>query len=102
MKEEANSIFENMLVSSDKFSETELLEIITNRVVELMQQDLGLLMSYLYRLDIEESDINRALIPDNQSESPHQAIAKLILERQLQRAAVKKAYKVEPIDDWED
>ena len=84
----------------DSFDEGALYEMILNRVNELLETDIDLLMSYLYRLDVEEYKINRALslnalLPVNEG------IAALILERQKQRMITKKKFKQDPIKGWE-
>ena len=84
----------------DSLDEGALYEMILNRVNELLETDIDLLMSYLYRLDVEEYKINRALslnalLPANEG------IAALILERQKQRIMTKKKFKQDPIKGWE-
>lgn len=81
-------------------TEKEMLDMLILRVTEMMEGDVDLLMSYLYRLDILEHDINAALqlgslVP------PNVGLAQLILDRQKQRLATKARIKVEPIDGWE-
>lgn len=100
-----NSLYNNLIRDlsiehEDELSEEAFLEILTRRVTDMMAQDIDLLMSYLYRLDIEESKINAALefdavLPANQG------LAKLILERQKERVATKKKFKQDPIEGWE-
>lgn len=77
-----------------------LLNLIQQRVDEMMAHDLELLMSYLYRLDISEGRIRVAL--QNQDKIPaNEALARLIYERQLERLSTRKKYKQEPIKGWE-
>ena len=77
-----------------------LFQIILDRVNELLETDIDLLMSYLYRLDVEESKINHALSM-NALLPANQGIARLILERQKQRMITKKMFKQDPIEGWE-
>jgi len=77
----------------------ELLEMIENRVLELMEKDDRLLFSYLYRLDISEQHLI-AVMNATGLDKIH-AIAKLILDRQLIRLKTKKQYPQTPIDGWE-
>ena len=65
-----------------------------------MERDMDLLMSYLYRLDVEESDIHMALSPLG-SAIPSRGLAMLILKRQQARIHTKKMYKQSPIEGWE-
>ncbi len=89
------------LSDSDQIDEAAMLEMISNRVLTLLETDPDLLMSYLYRLDIDEAKINFALLP-GQADAAHVGLGRLILDRQKQRAAAKLKYKVDPIEGWED
>lgn len=72
---------------------------IADRVERLLRADPDLLMSYLYRLDVEQKSIKEAL---EVSVFPvHVTFANLIWERQKQRIATKKKYKQKPIKGWE-
>jgi hypothetical protein len=82
-------------------TEAELLALLTERVATLLEQQPELLMSLLYRMDVEEAAILKAMHP-NASDPTHIGLAKLVLERQKQRSATKKSVNVEPLDDWKD
>lgn len=74
---------------------------LTLRVTEMLAGDIDLLMSYLYRLDVLEKDLNAALQPGSPI-PPNQALAQLILDRQKARVETKRNTKVEPIEEgWE-
>lgn len=77
-----------------------LLKRIKGRVSELLETDPGLLMSYLYRLDIDEEMVQKVMHP-NSLVPVSGAIATLILERQKKRWESKKKYYQKPIDGWE-
>jgi hypothetical protein len=84
----------------DALEEEAFYELILSRVNELLDHDIDLLLSHLYRLDVEEFKIRNALslnavLPANEG------IARLILERQKKRWAYKKKYKQKPIEGWE-
>ena len=84
----------------ESLDEESMFQLILKRVNELLSEDVDLLMSYLYRLDVEENKINNALklntiLPANEG------IARLILERQKKRLETKKRYKQKPIEGWE-
>lgn len=81
-------------------NEVDLLALITDRVAWLLENDKDLLLSYLYRLDIDEQKIDKALSPTD-DDPASLAIARLIFERQKQRLATKIKYKVNPIEGWE-
>lgn len=86
--------------ADDPASETELLSAIIDRVAWMLEYDMDLLMSYLYRLDILEHRINTALMPGSPMTAT-EALGVLILERQKERVATKKKYKQNPIEGWE-
>lgn len=88
------------LESQNSLSDEDLLSIIADRVSWFLENDKDLLLSYLYRLDIEEDKIDKALSPSD-IDPAHIAIGKLILHRQKQRVQSKLKYKVDPIEGWE-
>ena len=101
MTDSFNLIYKELnLTFESQNSESEILEIISDRVLFLLENDKDLLMSYLYRLDIDEKSIDNALIPSD-SQTVDKAIATLIMERQKQRIMTKLKYNVEPIEGWE-
>jgi hypothetical protein len=87
--------------SSAEQNEEAIIELIAGRVAEMMDSDIDLLLSYLYRLDVEESKID--FILNKQSTiAAHIGLAHLIWERQKQRLATKKKYKSGGVTDgWE-
>ncbi len=78
---------------SQSLSDAELLAILTERIEVMLEQETDLLMSLLYRHDVEEKAILRALHPDTDV-SAAVALAKLVLDRQKQRWAIKKSTDV--------
>lgn len=70
--------------------EAAFLSLLEDRVSQLLADQPDLLWSFLYRLDVEESKIRKAL--QSQADAAH-ALALLILDRQKQRVATKKAYR---------
>ena len=75
-----------------------LLEAILERVEYFLSTDAELLFSYLYRLDVDEQKIKYVLNHQTKSDIPT-ALSELILERQLERIAMKKRFPVEPVDE---
>ncbi len=87
--------------SSSHASKEDLLAAITNRVTELIETDIELLMSYLYRLDILESDID--FIMNQQKDIPvNEGLGKLIFDKQLKRQKYREQYKQAPIEGWDE
>jgi len=80
-------------------TDEEMIRHIADRVERLMRADPDLLMSYLYRLDVEQKKIKEAL--EHSVFPVHVTFANLIWQRQKQRIATKKKYKQKPIEGWE-
>lgn len=78
------------------FSEEEIVNILRQQVAYLLDNKRDWLLGKLYRLDIREHDIKVAL--NSPHEAPSTALAKLILARQQERASVKEAVRVKPLD----
>ncbi len=78
--------------------EKALLELFTRRVEEMMDNDLDLLLSSLYRLDVEEHKIQTAL--RSSTTPPAEGIASLIIERQKEKIATRKKYSSGKNVDW--
>lgn len=83
----------------ETISSEELFKAIVYRVEYLLEKDPSLLFSYLYRLDIEESQLKLALRGDG-IKNGIVLISELIMERQLKRVETKKKYQQKPIDGW--
>lgn len=60
-------------------------------VDQMLSDNPDLLFSYLYRLDVDEGKIKNAMSPLN-PEAPHTGLARLIIERQLQRIRTRREY----------
>lgn len=80
-------------------SAEEIKNAIRNRVTELLNDDPELLMSYLYRLDVEEIKIQGMLASGI---DPIDGFTNLIFERQIARMKTKITYKQDPIEGWDD
>ncbi|HEY3385757.1 MAG TPA: hypothetical protein VGK46_04550 [Saprospiraceae bacterium] len=99
-EEKSPGLFEKLLPESESIlDEPALLDLFTTRVEELMQHDLDLLLSSLYRLDVEEYKIQRALRSGDVP--PARGIAQLILERQKERLRTKSRYFTGEKPDWD-
>jgi hypothetical protein len=77
-----------------EFDEEEMIINIERRVAEMMEKEMDLLLSYLYRLDISENKINACLNPKSPFH-PYTCLATLIWERQKERIKTKKQYRQE-------
>ena len=82
-----------------ELTDEEMIKHISYRVEQMLKGDPDLLMSYLYRLDVEEKSIKAAM--ETSITPAHVTFANLIWQRQKQRLETKKKYKQDPIDGWE-
>ena len=73
-------------------SEVPLTDWIAERVADLLDRDPELLFSYLYRLDVPESSVDRVIRSAGEEVAYH--LAELILRRQEQRQQTKKKVDV--------
>jgi hypothetical protein len=80
-------------LSTPNITDEELLAILTIRIENMLEQEKDMLLSLLYRLDVEEKAILKALQPDI-GETAASSLAKLVLKRQKQRWEIKKSTEV--------
>lgn len=84
----------------ETLSEEDLLRLLADQIAYMIDHKLEFLLSLMYRLDIDESKVNRALSPLSE-EPANIALARLVLERQKQRVFTKQHYKQDNLDGWE-
>ena len=83
-------------------TEEELLSMLADRIAEMLERQPEYLMSLLYRLDVIEKKIHPVMRHDA-PEPANWGLARLVLERQKQRAETKRTVKPDPLegmDDW--
>jgi hypothetical protein len=84
--------------ATQDISEADLLDLLSDEVALMIERRLDFLLSMMYRLDIDEAKINRALAP-GQPDAANIGLAKLILERQKQRIFTKATIKVSKLEN---
>ncbi len=82
----------------EQLTEEELFDLLSNQIAYMIEHQLEVLMSLMYRLDIDEKKVNFALSPHS-PEPANTGIARLVWERQKQRVFTKNYYKQPPLDD---
>ncbi|MEY3241349.1 MAG: hypothetical protein RIR11_2788 [Bacteroidota bacterium] len=90
-------------LSTPNITDEELLAVLTVRIENMLEQETDMLLSLLYRLDVEEKAILKALQPEI-GETAASSLAKLVLKRQKQRWEIKKSTEVDHNDipkGWE-
>ena len=87
-------------ITDQTLSDDEMIEILAEKVQNYLDCDINLLMSYLYRLDVLEHKIKKALTNAG-NEPGNYILARLIWERQKQRLETKKTTIVDSAIDAE-
>ena len=86
---------------SDDEAMERLLFVLTNQVKYLMDHNIERLKWILYRIDVPERDLMQAL-GSTAGEEPERIIAKMIIERQVEKARVRQQYSSGETPDWQD
>lgn len=89
-------------IDDHNISDEEMIAILAEKVQAYLDANINLLLSYLYRLDVREDKIKKALA-NTQDEPGNYIIAKLIWERQKQRLETKKNIKTDQSfgEEWD-
>lgn len=90
-------IREDLIKTSN--TEKELLALITRYIQELINQDFEQLLYILYRIDINENKVKKA-IANAAPEQSASIIAEMILEREKQKIVSRETFKNTKTDDW--
>lgn len=85
----------------EAISEEELFHLLANRIAYMIEYQLEFLLSLMYRLDVSERKVEEALSP-GAPEPANIGLAKLVLERQKQRAFTKQYYKQDELEDLDE
>jgi hypothetical protein len=87
--------------TEETLTEEELLRLLAYQVAYMIDHQLEVLLSLMYRLDVDERKVAAALSPLS-PEPPNINIARLVLERQKQRIFTRQHYKQETNWDWDE
>ncbi len=82
----------------EKLSITELEEQLTQHINHLINTDFEKLVYYLYRIDVNETKMKQ-LLQQQQGENAAQLIARLIIDRQLQKIKSRAEHKPSSTND---
>lgn len=85
----------------EQINEEELLRLLSDRIAYMIEYQLEFLLSLMYRLDVSEQKVSYALSPVA-PEPANIGLARLVLERQKQRAFTKQYYKQEEPEDLDE
>lgn len=86
--------------SEVKNAKDRLLELVADRVQEMMESNLELFFNHLYRMDVDEAKIRNAMDNPPKDETVYMSMARLIVDRELKRIETKKKYKQPNIGSW--
>jgi len=84
-----------------KISLEELRENLSNHISFLIENNFGKLVSFLYRIDVNESKL-KTLLHENADTNAGVIIAELIIERQLQKIKAREQFRKEDNDISEE
>lgn len=80
------------LISEDQSYEA-LHEKLARYLNDLMATDFNKLVAILYRIDIAQEKVIAALADNTEKESAGQTLARLIIERQLEKVITRRKYR---------
>jgi hypothetical protein len=85
----------------NELTEQQLLGVLSEKIAYMIEYQLDLLLSLMYRMDIDEDKINSKLMPGT-DEPANEGLARLVLERQKQKIETQKTYNIntESTDSW--
>ena len=83
----------------EKYSENDLENNLAVYINELIDKDFNKLVNLLYRIDISEQKLKIALQNEDKTISSSKTIAKLIIERQLQKLEFRKKFSKKKIEE---
>ncbi len=99
MEKKLNNYTKDLIINSfeldsvDGISERELEQMLANRVAFLLANQLEFFFATMYRMDVSEPKIHKAL--SAQDEKPSLKIAQLIIQRQKEKQASRMKYRSE-------
>lgn len=86
---------------SEFLDEKTLLSALSRRIQEMLDLEIDLLMSTLYRLDVREHDI-KLIMSGSTGESISDGLARLVIERQIEKQQTGKNFSgLDAINDLE-
>ena len=84
-----NQDFNLNIPTSEVRTEDEFLKLLTRVIQHLLDSDFERLMNGLYRIDVDENKVKLAMTTNQVAEN----IARLIIERELQKVETRRKYK---------
>ena len=85
----------------ESLEEERLIEILSHKINELIENDFSRLVQLLYSIDVSEQKL-KSLLKENPDTDAGRIIAHLILERQKQKLQSKEIFRQNPEHDDSD
>jgi hypothetical protein len=82
-------------------SETDLIQLLADKINYLIVNDFNKLISILYRADVNEKKLNK-ILAENKNEDAGKLMALLFIERQMQKIKSREAHRNNTDDDSEE
>lgn len=89
---ELNEVFALQLIPS--LTEEELVALLAKEINHLVENDFHRLVTILYRIDVSEQKLKQ-LLKDNPGKDSGLLIARMMVERQVQKIKTREAFKRE-------
>ncbi|HLP33648.1 MAG TPA: hypothetical protein VK202_09255 [Bacteroidia bacterium] len=83
----------------EHFTHEQLRDWLSAKIADLMQHDFHRLLAILYRIDVHENNVKRVFDEYTPHEIPSM-IAELMIQRQLQKARTRIAYRKKNGGEW--
>ncbi len=83
----------NLEASTHTLEREALIQLLAQRIAEMLTYETDLLFSTLYRLDVLEYKINEVIRGSAQDKDIASGLARLVIERQEEKNITKAAYK---------
>ncbi len=89
--------FEITTQGEAQFDEAAVLEMLTKQIAWMLETKTEFLFSLLYRLDVDERLVRRAMDPSTEIPAA-EGLARLVFDRQMARIKTKRDIRVDDID----
>lgn len=86
-------IINDLIYKKDNFVITEIQKVLAGKIKELIENNFEKLQNILYRIDLDQRKIHELYIANTNGDFPN-LLAKLIIERQLEKVKTRYFYKM--------
>jgi (2Fe-2S) ferredoxin len=86
-------IINDLIYQKDNFVMTEIQKVLAGKIKELIENNFEKLQNILYRIDLDQRKVHELYIANTNGDFPN-LLAKLIIERQLEKVKTRYFYKM--------